>query len=85
MCIRDRLEIGETKTSQGRRTIRLPPSTVQRLREDVYKRQGVSGTMYLLTPCPAESRSESFINLPPSLTATVVGRKRMCEKTSSLL
>ncbi|WP_417050241.1 tyrosine-type recombinase/integrase [Dysosmobacter welbionis] len=27
------LEIGETKTSQGRRTIRLPPSTVQRLRE----------------------------------------------------
>ena len=41
--------------------------------------------MYLLTPCPAESRSESFINLPPSLTATVVGRKRMCEKTSSLL
>mgnify|MGYP007103710055 CR=1 FL=1 len=26
------LEIGETKTSQGRRTIRLPPSTVQRLR-----------------------------------------------------
>ena len=27
------LEIGETKTSQGRRTIRLPPSTVQRLKE----------------------------------------------------
>ena len=27
------LEIGETKTSQGRLTIRLPPSTVQRLRE----------------------------------------------------
>lgn len=27
------LEIGETKTSQGRRTIHLPPSTVQRLRE----------------------------------------------------
>lgn len=27
------LEIGETKTSRGRRTIRLPPSTVQRLRE----------------------------------------------------
>ena len=26
------LEIGETKTSQGRLTIRLPPSTVQRLR-----------------------------------------------------
>ena len=27
------LEIGETKTSRGRRTIRLPPSTVQRLEE----------------------------------------------------
>ena len=27
------LEIGETKTSQGRRTIHLPPSTVQRLKE----------------------------------------------------
>lgn len=27
------LEIGETKTSRGRRTIHLPPSTVQRLRE----------------------------------------------------
>lgn len=27
------LEIGETKTSQGRRTIRLPPSTVQQLKE----------------------------------------------------
>ena len=27
------LEIGETKTSKGRRTICLPPSTVQRLRE----------------------------------------------------
>ncbi len=27
------LEIGETKTSRGRRTIRLPPSTVQRLRD----------------------------------------------------
>ena len=27
------LETGETKTSQGRLTIRLPPSTVQRLRE----------------------------------------------------
>ena len=27
------LEIDETKTSQGRRIIRLPPSTVQRLRE----------------------------------------------------
>ena len=27
----------------------------------------------------------NFINLAPSLTATVVGRKRMCEKTSSLL
>ena len=30
---RGELEIGETKTSQGRRTIRLPPSTVQRLKE----------------------------------------------------
>ena len=28
-----KLEIGEMKTSQGRRTIRLPPSTVQRLKE----------------------------------------------------
>ena len=27
------LEIGETKTERGRRTIRLPPSTVQRLKE----------------------------------------------------
>ena len=27
------LEIGETKTDRGRRTIRLPPSTVQRLKE----------------------------------------------------
>lgn len=27
------LEIGETKTNRGRRTIRLPPSTIQRLRE----------------------------------------------------
>lgn len=27
------LEIGETKTSQGRSTIRLPPSTIQRLKE----------------------------------------------------
>ena len=30
---RGELEIGETKTAQGRRTIRLPPSTVQRLKE----------------------------------------------------
>ena len=36
--------------------------------------------MYLLTPCPVESRSESFINLAPSLTAMVLGRKRMREK-----
>ena len=27
------MEIGETKTERGRRTIRLPPSTVQRLKE----------------------------------------------------
>ena len=30
---RGELEIGETKTERGRRTIRLPPSTVQRLKE----------------------------------------------------
>ena len=30
---RGELEIGETKTAQGQRTIRLPPSTVQRLKE----------------------------------------------------
>ena len=30
---RGELEIGETKTSRGRRIIRLPPSTVQRLKE----------------------------------------------------
>ena len=30
---RGELEIGETKTDRGRRTIRLPPSTVQRLAE----------------------------------------------------
>lgn len=30
---RGELEIGETKTDRGRRTIRLPPSTVQRLKE----------------------------------------------------
>lgn len=34
------LEIGETKTSQGRRTICLPPSTVQRLKE--WKKHAVS-------------------------------------------
>ena len=43
---------------------------------------GVSATMYLLTPCPVESRSESFINLAPSLTAMVLGRKRTREKIS---
>ena len=37
------LEIGETKTSQGRLTIRLPPSTVQRLRERK-KHASVSGS-----------------------------------------
>ena len=30
---RGEMEIGETKTERGRRTIRLPPSTVQRLKE----------------------------------------------------
>ena len=30
---RGELEIGETKTERGRRTIRLPPSTIQRLKE----------------------------------------------------
>ena len=30
---RGELEIGETKTERGRRAIRLPPSTVQRLKE----------------------------------------------------
>lgn len=34
------LEIGETRTDRGRRTIRLPPSTVQRLKER--KRHAVS-------------------------------------------
>ena len=34
------LEIGETKTDRGRRTIRLPPSTVQRLKEQ--KKHAVS-------------------------------------------
>ena len=34
------VEIGETKTDRGRRTIRLPPSTVQRLKER--KKQAVS-------------------------------------------
>ena len=34
------LEIGETKTSQGRRTIRLPPSTVQRLRDEADLKRG---------------------------------------------
>ena len=37
---RGELEIGETKTERGRRTIRLPPSTVQRLKER--KRHAVS-------------------------------------------
>ena len=37
---RGELEIGETKTERGRRTIRLPPSTIQRLKER--KKHGVS-------------------------------------------
>ena len=44
------LEIGETKTERGRRTIRLPPSTVQRLKER--KKHAVSQWIFPEPPAP---------------------------------